>query len=208
METIGVVLPTDSGANMKLPDPYLLNYYEQAEERVLWLDKEVDEDCIEIAKKIIYWNMRDDDMEISVDKRKPIRLMIVSPGGDVYTMLAIMDSVAMSKTPVYTCVVSLAASAAFAILLAGHKRFAFPHAHGMWHSGSAGISGSMEQVQSATKHLDGIEDQMTEFFLSRTKVPARVLKKYKDKDWYMTAKEMLENGVIDRIVGAVDEILQ
>lgn len=207
MENIGVILPPESGANMKIPDPYLLNYYEQAEERVLWLDKEVDEDSVEIVKKILYWNMRDNDMNIPAEERKPIRLMIVSPGGDIYAMLAIMDTVLMSKTPVYTCVVSLAASAAFAILLAGHKRFAFPHSHGMWHSGSAGISGSMEQVQSATKHLDGIEDQMTEFFLDRTKVPSRVLKKYKDRDWYMTAREMLENGVINRIINTVDEIL-
>lgn len=207
MELMEVVVPAGSNANAQLPDPYMLNYYEHAQERIIWLDKEVEGDGIEIAKKIMYWNMEDDDKDLPEEARRPIRLMIVSPGGDIYTMLAIMDTIMMSKTPVYTCAVSLAASAACVILIAGHKRFSFPHAHGMWHSGSAGVSGSMEQVQSATRHLDGIEDQMTEFFLSRTKVSARTLKKYKDKDWYMTSKEMLDNGLIDHIVTSIDEIL-
>lgn len=207
MELVDIMIPSGCNANAQLPDPFLLNYYEQAQERIIWLDKAVEDDGIEIVKKILWWNAEDDDNDISVDKRKPIRFMIVSPGGDIYVMLAIMDAVLMSKTPVYTCAVSLAASAACAILIAGHKRFAFPHAHGMWHSGSAGVSGSMEQVQSATKHLDGIEEQMTDFFLERTNVTGRTLKKYKDKDWYMNAKEMLNNGLIDTIVGSIDEIL-
>lgn len=207
MELVDIMIPSGCNANAQLPDPFLLNYYEQAQERIIWLDKAVEDDGIEIVKKILWWNAEDDDNDIPVDKRKPIRFMIVSPGGDIYVMLAIMDTVLMSKTPVYTCAVSLAASAACAILIAGHKRFAFPHAHGMWHSGSAGVSGSMEQVQSATKHLDGIEEQMADFLLERTNVTGRTLKKYKDKDWYMNAKEMLNNGLIDTIVSSIDEIL-
>ena len=207
MELFDIAIPVGSNANAQLPDPFLLNYYEQAQERIIWLDHSLEEDGVEIVKKILWWNMEDEDQEIPVEKRKPIRMMLLSPGGDIYVMLAIMDAITMSKTPVYTCAVSLAASSACVILLSGHKRFAFPHAHGMWHSGSAGVSGSMEQVQSATKHLDVIEDQMQEFFLARTTVPARTLKKYKDKDWYMSAKEMLANGLIDKIVESVDEIL-
>lgn len=207
MELLDVVIPSGSNANAQLPDPFMLNYYEQAQERIIWLDRMLDEDGIEIVKKILWWNMEDADRDLPVEERKPIRVMLVSPGGDIYVMLAIMDAIRMSKTPVYTCAVSLAASAACVILLAGSKRFAFPHAHGMWHSGSAGVSGSMEQVQSATKHLDVIEDQMQEFFLERTNVSPRTLKKYKDKDWYFSAKEMLDNGLIDRIVESVDEIL-
>ncbi len=207
MDVFELEIPKDVSATMRLPDPYLVSYYEQAENRTLWLDSELTDDGSEIVKKILRWNLEDADKEIPVEKRKPIRIMLLSPGGDTYVMLAIVDAIRMSKTPVYTCVVSLAASAACTILVAGHKRFAFPMSHGMWHSGSAGVSGSMEQVQSATKHLDVVEKQMQEFLLDRTQVDQKMLKKYKDKDWYLTASEMLDLGFIDRIVENLDEIL-
>lgn len=207
MDCIDIQFPESSGCNLQLPDPYLLSWYEQAENRTLWLDKELTEDGVELTKKIIRWNAEDDDKCVQVEDRTPIKVMLSSPGGDLYTMLGIADTILMSKTPIYTCAVSLAASAACVILIVGHKRFAFPHAHGMWHSGSAGLSGSMEQVQSATKHLDGIESQMQELLLSKTKIDAKKLKRMKDKDWYFTAEEMLENGLVDRIVSSVNEII-
>lgn len=207
MDVFELAIPKEVGATARLADPYLLSYYEQAENRTLWLDSELTEDGSEIVKKIIRWNWEDEDRDIPIDQRKPIHIMLLSPGGDLYVMLAIVDAIRMSKTPVYTCAVSLTASAACAILVAGHKRYAFPHAHGMWHSGSAGVSGSMEQVQSATKHLDMIEKHMQEFLLERTKVDAKMLKKYKDKDWYLSASEMLELGFIDHIVESLNEIL-
>lgn len=207
MDYLDIQLPEGTGCNLQLPDPYLLSWYEQSENRTLWLDKELTEESVELTKKIIRWNVEDDDKNIPVESRVPIKVILASPGGDLYTMLGIADAILMSKTPVYTCAVSLAASAACVILVVGHKRFAFPHAHGMWHSGSAGLSGSMEQVQSATKHLDGIESQMQELLLNKTKIDAKKLKRMKDKDWYFTAEEMLENGLVDRIVSSVNEII-
>lgn len=207
MEQINIAIPTGTGANLQLPDPFILNYYEALEHRVVWLDSEVSDESIEIVKKIMRWNAEDGDMDIPVDSRVPIKLMISSPGGDVYTMLALMDAILTSKTPVYTCAVSLAASAACVVLLAGHKRFALPHAHAMWHSGSGGLSGTMEQIQSASKHLDTIEDQMQEFFLQRTKIDIKAYKKQKDKDWYFTSAQMLESGLVNQIVESIDEIL-
>jgi len=207
MDVIDVVLPKEVSATMSLPDPYLVNYYEQLENRTLWLDREVDGEGAEIVKKIFRWNTEDNDRNIAVEDRVPIRVMLLSPGGDIYVMLAIMDAIRLSKTPVYTCVTSFAASAACAILIAGHKRFSLPFGHAMWHSGSAGLSGTMEQVQSATKHLDVIEDQLQTYFMERTNVDKKQLKKQKDKDWYMTAEEMLTLGLIDKIVESLDDIL-
>lgn len=206
MDCMNLVIPPET-ANAKLPDPSLLNYYQMSEERVLWLDGEVTEYSTELVKKIMLWNMEDNDKDIPVEMRKPIKLMLLSPGGDIYVMLAIVDAIRLSKTPVWTCSVSFAASAACAILLAGHKRFCFPMSHAMWHSGSAGLAGSMEQVQSASKHLDCIEAQMSKFLLERAKISPRLLKKQKDKDWYFDAQEMLEYGIVDRIVESFDEII-
>ncbi len=207
MDIFELDIPKDVSATMSLPDPCLLSYYEQAENRTLWLDHELAEDGSEIVKKIFRWNWEDEDRNIPVEQRQPIRIMLLSPGGDLYVMLAIVDAICLSKTPVHTCAVSLAASAACSILVAGHRRYAFPLAHGMWHSGSAGVAGSMEQVQSATKHLDIIDKGQQSFLMEHTSVDAKLLKKYKDKDWYLTAEEMLELGFIDKIVESLDEIL-
>lgn len=206
MDCMDIMIPADV-SNLKLPDPSLLNHYQMSEERVLWVDGEVVECSTEFVKKIMLWNMEDNDKSIPVEERKPIKVMLLSPGGDIYVMLAILNAIRLSKTPVWTCNVSFAASAACAILLAGHKRFCFPMSHAMWHSGSAGLVGSMEQVQSASKHLDCIETEMSKFLLDRTKISGRLLKKQKDKDWYFDAKEMLEYGIADHIVESFDEII-
>lgn len=207
METFEICIPNGSGANKQLPDPYLLNYYEASDNRILWLDTEVNEATVEIAKKIIKWNIDDQTAGIQADDRIPIRLYIASSGGDVYSMLVVLDAILTSTTPVYTVNMGLAASAACVLLVAGHKRFSMPHAHALWHSGSGGLSGTMEQLQSATQHLDTMELQLQEMFLDRTNIDLKTYKKRKNQDWYFTAQQMLDNGLIDKIVNDVNEII-
>lgn len=207
METFEISIPNGSGANKQLPDPFLLNYYEAADNRILWIDTEVNEATVEIAKKIIKWNIDDETAGIKVDERIPIMLYIASAGGDVYSMLVVLDAILMSKTPVFTVNMGLAASAACVLLVAGHKRFSMPHAHALWHSGSGGLSGTMEQLQSATQHLDTMDLQLQEMFLERTNIDLKTYKKKKNQDWYFTAQQMLDNGLIDKIVDDVREII-
>ena len=207
MDTFEIQIPAGSGANKQLPDPYLLNYYESVDNRILWIDSAVSEDTIEIAKKIVRWNSEDDDASIPIENRMPIKLYIASGGGDAYAMLVVLDAILSSQTPVYTVSMGLAASAACVLLIAGHKRFAMPHSHALWHSGSGGLSGTMEQLQSATKHFDTMDAQLQDLFLSKTKIDLKTYKKQKDKDWYFTADQMLDGGLVDVIVSSVNEIL-
>ena len=207
MDTFEIQIPAGSGANKQLPDPYLLNYYESVDNRILWIDSAVSEDTIEIAKKIVRWNSEDDDASIPVENRMPIKLYIASGGGDAYAMLVVLDAILSSQTPVYTVNMGLAASAACVLLIAGHKRFAMPHSHALWHSGSGGLSGTMEQLQSATKHFDTMDAQLQDLFLSKTKIDLKTYKKQKDKDWYFTADQMLDGGLVDVIVSSINEIL-
>ncbi|OUN23638.1 hypothetical protein B5G34_00625 [Flavonifractor sp. An82] len=207
MDTFEIQIPAGSGANKQLPDPYLLNYYESVDNRILWIDSAVSEDTIEIAKKIVRWNAEDDDASIPIENRMPIKLYIASGGGDAYAMLVVLDAILSSQTPVYTVNMGLAASAACVLLIAGHKRFAMPHSHALWHSGSGGLSGTMEQLQSATKHFDTMDAQLQDLFLSKTKIDLKTYKKQKDKDWYFTADQMLDGGLVDVIVSSVNEIL-
>ena len=65
----------------------------------------------------------------------------------------------------------------------------------------------MEQLQSATKHFDTMDAQLQDLFLSKTKIDLKTYKKQKDKDWYFTADQMLDGGLVDVIVSSVNEIL-
>lgn len=199
-EYLDVTLPDESGANLQLADPALVTYYQNVSERVLWLDSVVDENSLELTKKILIWNAEDERAGIPVSERQVIRLYIMSGGGLVYPMATLMDSILLSKTPVYTYNMGLAASAACVILVAGHKRFAMQHSHAMWHAGAAVLEGNMEQIQSASKHLDRMEDQMRDFLIGRSNIDLKLYKKYKDKDWYMDANEQLSLGIVDEII--------
>lgn len=191
---VDTALPLESPANLKLADPILVNYYKELAERVLWLDSVIDQNTIELTKQILIWNSEDAKNNVADADRRPIHLYIMSGGGSVYQMNALVDVILMSRTPVYTYNMGIAASAACVIFLSGSKRYAAPHSHAMWHSGGAGLEGTMEQIQSASKHFDRMEDQMRDFLLSRTNVDMRLYKRYKDKDWYLDANEQLEHG--------------
>jgi len=94
----------------------------------------------------------------------------------------------------------LAASAACLILISGDVRYATKHSTAMWHSGSCTLEGALGQIQSATKHFDGLENKLRDYFIERTKVDIRKYRRNKDKDWYFDANEQLECGLVDKIV--------
>lgn len=202
---LDVNIPESIG-NLKLPEPEVLNYYEQADRRTIWLDFEVSSSLTEIGKRILLWNYEDADHGIEKEKRDPIRLMIFSPGGDEYAMWHLIDTIQASETPIYTYNMGLAASAGCAIMLAGHKRYALEHSTFMWHSGSGGIEGTMSQVECAASHFKALEKFSHDYLMAKTKVDVKTYRRQKDKDWYITAQEALEYGFIDGIITSVADI--
>lgn len=73
-------LPPDI-ENLALPAPELVTYYRNLSNRTIWIDFEIDESCLEIERLILQWNKEDEG--IPVEERKPIKLLIFSPGGGV-----------------------------------------------------------------------------------------------------------------------------
>lgn len=194
----------ESTANMQLPDPDLRDFYRDEEDRIFWLDTNVDDCTLDLVKMIIRCNRMDKDK--SVEERTPIKIMINSDGGDVQVMMTIIEAIKISKTPVYTVCFSSAMSAAAEILAAGHKRYALPGTCVMVHSGSCSYGGTMEQAESYKKYVDYLTKRATDIFLANTKINAKTLKKKGASDWYMNEYEALENGVIDKVISELDEI--
>lgn len=194
----------DKIANLQLPDPVLRDYYRDEEDRTFWLDDEIDASTLDLIKMIVRCNKEDKD--IPVEDRKPIKIMIDSGGGEVQVMLAIIKAIQMSKTPVYTIVYCFAMSAAAQILAAGHKRYAFPGTCVMVHSGSAGMSGTMEQVESQKKYIEAVVKRANSEFVNCTKIDAKTLKRKGASDWYMDEDEALKFGIVDEIIQGYDDL--
>lgn len=193
--------------NMQLPNPTLLDFYKDANERVYWLEGEVCDDTLEIAKTIMRHNIDDARAGIAIENRVPIRIFIDTNGGDVQVMWTLVNTIKLSKTPVYTIAFCNALSAGAHILAAGHKRYAFPGATILVHSGGVHYSGTIEQVESAKKFFDGLGKRTEDLLVADTKIQPKDLKKKGSHDWYMTAEEALAYGMIDKIIEDFEEVM-
>lgn len=97
-------------------------------------------------------------------------------------------------------------SAAFLILIAGHKRFATKNAVCLIHSGSGGTQGTYEQTEAQMKDYKHAVAAMREFILARTKIDQKLLAKYKSTEWYLYKEDLLNYGIVDKIIESVDEL--
>lgn len=190
--------------NLQLPDPALLYYYKNYEDRVYWVEGDIDESIMDLSKLILKCNREDKD--IPVEDRKPIKIFISSCGGLLDETMALVKLIGISKTPVYTIDACYAYSAASLILISGHKRYAMPGTKCLFHSGSGGTSGTFDQVQAATEDYKKMVKQMQDYIMSRTNIEQKLFNKKKAYDWYLDADEMLEKGVVDEIVEDLDKI--
>ena len=122
--------------NLQLPDPSLLQFYKNYENRIIWIDDEITEMTLEYAKMIMQWNFDDKKNNIPVDKRKPIKVIFFSPGGDLAVNNCLIDTIQLSMTKVIGINVGVAASSGCFIYLACHERYTFPTAEFLIHKGA------------------------------------------------------------------------
>ena len=188
--------------NLQLPNPDLLTYYKDEQDRVLWIEGEICDGLFELSKMILRYNM--EDRNIPVEERKPIKIFINSPGGDLDSTLAFIGLMNISKTPIWTIDACWAYSAAGLILMAGHKRYALPNTECLIHSGSGQLGGSYEQTTEQMKNYKYLVDKMRDFILSKTKIDQKLFKKNSQKDWYIYDDEMLNLGIVDEIINDLD----
>ncbi|HEY8446779.1 MAG TPA: ATP-dependent Clp endopeptidase proteolytic subunit ClpP [Thermomicrobiales bacterium] len=142
------------------------------------------------------------------DPEQDIRLYINSPGGVVYSGLAIYDTMQMIKPDVATFCIGMSASMA-AVLLAGGakgKRFALPNARVMIHQGSAGFRGNVPDIEVAARETLNLTKKLTEILALHTGQPVERVRRDTERDYYMTAQEALEYGLIDEVLEPVHKV--
>ena len=204
-ELNGILLGVpESTANLQLPDPDLRNFYRDEEERIFWLNDNVENCAEDLIKMILRCNKEDKGK--SVEDRKVIKIFIDSNGGDVTFMWSIINMIEMSRTPIYTINYCTAYSAAAEILASGHKRFALPGSHVMIHLGSCAQAGDAANVEATKKYFDALSKKTVDHLLKRTKIKPKMFKKKTLTDWFLDENDALENGIVDRVVEDLDEL--
>lgn len=191
-------------ANLQLPDPSLRDYYRNLEDRVYYVDSQIDDSTLELVKFILRCNKEDEGK--SVGERKRILIMIDSPGGSVEVEQSVIGAIKISKTPVWTCCYCTAYSAAADLLACGHKRFAMPFVNIMFHAGSGKYEGTQAQIDSAKKFFDKMNKRVNDEVFSRVKFEPKIIKKLKTEDIYINEEEALKYEVIDEIIEDLDKL--
>ena len=148
---------------------------------------------------IRFWNQFDNSHNIPIKERKPIKIYIDSCGGSLTDTLTIIDSIKLSKTPIYTICVGTAYSGGFFVFISGHKRIAYPHASFLFHEGSTGTSGTSGQFENYTAFYRKQLNQLEQIVLKNTNISEEEYKNIKKDDiWYDTI-DGIEKGFIDEI---------
>lgn len=204
LEVLSVEVPKPL-ENMQLPDPCLLTFYKNLSERTIWIDDDVDESTVEYGRFILQWNR--EDKGIPVEERKPIRIMFFSNGGDLDVNNSMVDIIKMSKTPVYGYNMGKAYSAGCFIFMACHKRFAMPHSTFLLHKGSGSFEGTFDEVASHMSEYQRSIDELCEYIISNSKITKEKLDENIWNEWFITADEALELGVVDEIVKDIEDII-
>ena len=138
----------------------------------------------------------------SEDANKDIHLYINSPGGSVVAGMAIYDTMQYIKCDVSTICLGMAASMG-AFLLAGGKkgkRYALPNSEIMIHQPSGGARGQATEIQIAAEQILKSKKKLNEMLAANTGKSLEVIERDTERDFYMSAKEALEYGIIDNVI--------
>ena len=138
----------------------------------------------------------------SKDEKKDIQLYINSPGGSVTAGLAIYDTMQFIKCPVATTCVGMAASMGAVLLAAGTKgkRFALPNSEIMLHQVAGGAEGVASDIEINAKQILKIKDSLNGIIAKHTGQPIEKISHDTDRDFYLTAMEAKEYGIIDEVI--------
>lgn len=171
-------------------------------ERIIFLGTGVNDVSANlIVAQLLYLN--------SIDPKKQISLYIQSPGGVVYAGLAIYDTMQMISAPVSTVALGITASMGTALLCAGAtgRRYALPHATVHMHPTGGGAQGYTEDVRIATREQERLQAQLFHLIGKHSGHHWKEIEEFFLRDRYLNALEAKSYGLIDEVLGNVNDIV-
>jgi len=169
-------------------------YSRLLEDRIIFLTGEINDAIANsVVAQLIYLEGKNPD--------KDIFLYINSPGGSVSAGLAIYDTIKYIKCDVSTICIGIAASMAALLLSSGAKgkRVVLPHGEVMIHQPLGGAQGQASDIQIQAQHIQSIKSTLNEILAENTGKDIKKIEVDTDRDNYMSAKQALEYGLVDKI---------
>lgn len=170
-------------------------YSRLLKDRIIFIGTPIDDNVANLViAQMLFLQMEDVNKEINV--------YINSPGGSVTAGLAIYDTVQFVKPDVATYCVGQATSMGALLLCAGTKgkRFALPNSRIMIHQPWGGIQGAAEDISRHAKEILKLRDRINEIFSLHTKQALEKIQKDTDRDYFMSAEEAKEYGLVDEVI--------
>lgn len=174
--------------------------YSNSLDRQLYIGDITEGVGIAVDTVIRFWNKYDEDHNVPITDRKPIRIYIDSPGGSLTDTLTVIDAIKLSKTPVYTICVGCAYSGGFFIFISGHKRYCYPNSTFLYHEGSTANGGDAGKFRNFAEFYDKQLEILKQITVSNTNIDEELYEKHRRDDWWMLASEALDLGVCDEIL--------
>lgn len=170
-------------------------YSRLLKDRIIFLGSGINDDVANaVVAQLLFLEMEDSD--------KDITMYVNSPGGVVYSGLAIIDTMRLIKPDVVTVAVGSTASMGTMILAAGEKgkRFALPNSTIHIHQPLGGSEGQASDMEIAAREILRIKEMLTDMLQEATGQDRAQLIKDMDRDYYMTAQQAVDYGLVDRII--------
>ncbi len=170
-------------------------YSRLLKERIIFLGGPISDD---VANSIIAQML----FLASENSKKDIQIYINSPGGSVTAGMAIYDTMQYVKSDISTVCVGMAGSMGAMLLASGAqgKRFALPNSEILLHQVMGGARGQATEIEITARQILKIKERINEIIAKHTKKPISKIIKDTERDFYLTAKEAKEYGVIDKVI--------
>jgi ATP-dependent Clp protease protease subunit len=169
-------------------------------ERIIFLGTPITEQAANlIVAQLLFLEREDSERDISV--------YINSPGGVIAAGLAIYDTMQLMKPPISTYAVGMTASMGTVLLTAGTKgkRYALPHATIHLHQPMGGAQGQAVDIEIAAKEILRMRSLLNELLTRHTGLSEEQIQRFTDRDFYMTAEQAVEYGIIDEVLHPREE---
>lgn len=178
-------------------------YSRLLKDRIIFLGTEIDNATANtIIAQLLFLEATDPD--------KDIYIYINSPGGSVSSTIAIYDTIQYIRSDVATICIGMAASGAALILASGTKgkRFVLPNSRIMVHQPLGGAQGQVTDIEIQTRELKRIKDTINKILTHHTGQKYEKVEKDTDRDFYMSAQESKEYGLVDEVIKSREEAIK
>jgi ATP-dependent Clp protease, protease subunit len=164
-------------------------------ERIIFVGTPIDDQVANvIVAQLLFLNREDSEREI--------QMYINSPGGVIYSGLAIYDTMQMITNPISTVAVGVTASFGTVLLTAGTKgrRYALPNATIHMHQPLGGAQGQATDIEIQTKQILRLRTLLNDIMAKHTGKSVEVIKTDTDRDFYLDAKQAVDYGLVDQVL--------